>query len=128
MTTTKSSNAVRRPPWLTLAGVALTFPMLGCAVDMDRAFVQPGAYDYYNCVQLAAQKAAMTQQEKMLLQRKEKAAVGPDGKVIEFLVYEPDIRVARASLRLIEKTAAEKKCEDTSTPSEKPKPPRKPKP
>lgn len=93
------------------ACVALALSLVGCTFDLDQAFVRPGMYELYSCAQLAAEKTTTINKAKELHERKAKAAVGTDGKAIGFLVYEPDIRTTQANLRLIERTAAAKNCD-----------------
>jgi hypothetical protein len=94
---------------LIVVGVTLA----GCALSEDpgQLGIDPGRYEFYHCNDLAAQLKALQARENDLRSLMAKASEGGGGAVIGALSYRADYETVRSQERLLQRTAAEKKCE-----------------
>lgn len=111
--------AVPAPSWfsrrrhsgfsLIVVGVTLA----GCALDEGpgQFAVDPGRYEFYHCNDLAARLNALRAREKELRSLMAKASEGGGGTVIGALSYRTDYETVLSEEKLLQRTAAEKKCE-----------------
>ena len=74
-------------------------------------FADPGKYLYYSCEQIAAQKKHWTTREQELRMLMDKAEQGAGGAVVNLIAYKADHVAATEELKMLDKTAREKKCE-----------------
>lgn len=86
----------------------------GCSTPgMDNSFTvfaDPGRYLYYNCDQINAQLKNWTVREQELRLLMDKAEQGAGGAVVNVIAYKADYVAATEELKLLNKTAREKKC------------------
>jgi hypothetical protein len=73
-------------------------------------FADPGRYLYYSCDQIAAQLKHWTTREQELRLLMEKAEQGTGGAVVNVIAYKADYVAATDELKLLNKTARDKKC------------------
>jgi hypothetical protein len=94
---------------LIVVGIALA----GCALSEDpgQFGVDPGRYELYHCNDLAAQLKSLQARENELRSLMAKASEGGGGAVISALSYRADYETVLSQERLLQRTAAEKKCE-----------------
>jgi hypothetical protein len=94
---------------LAVAGVALG----GCGLSNGPGalFVDPGRYDAYHCNDLAARWKYLLDREKTLRNLMDKASEGSGGSVIGSLAYGADYDSVLTEKTLVQRQAAEKKCE-----------------
>lgn len=94
--------------------------LAGCSTVMDTVgdpFVQPGKFNFLRCQELAQQIASFEARSKELHELMDKADAGVGGSAVNMFVYGPDRREVDAALRLLHKTAAEKRCDDGKEPA-----------
>jgi len=97
-----------------LAGVVLAAVTLaGCGLGNGPGalFVDPGRYDAYHCNDLAARWKYLLDREKTLRNLMDKASGGSGGSVIGSLAYGVDYDSVLTEKNLVQRQAAEKKCE-----------------
>lgn len=86
----------------------------GCAAIGEQAanaaFVSPGKYDFHDCHDIATQLAQTQARELELRQLMDRSAQGPGGEFVNTIAYRSDYQRARAELKLLEDTAANKNC------------------
>ena len=106
-----SSWFLRRRSGLVLivAGVTLA----GCAAGEGpgQLAVDPGRYQFYHCNDLAARMRALQSRESELRSLMVKASEGGGGTVIGALAYRADYEAVLSEQKMLQRTAAEKKCE-----------------
>jgi hypothetical protein len=98
------------------AALALTLTSLaGCGLEYGPGslFVDPGHYSVYHCKDLAVQMKTLGDKEQELRGLMEKANEGGGGAVIGSLAYRTDYESVLTQERLIQREAAEKKCQIT---------------
>jgi hypothetical protein len=100
-------------------GVALLAVMLGgCASALDTygdPFVQPGKFNFLRCQDIAERVATAEKREQELRSLMSRADSGVGGGAVNLFVYKPDLQGVQADLRLLRKTAGEKRCDSTPT-------------
>lgn len=101
------------------AGVAVAVAGLGgCAgipeQTANAAFVAPGKYDIYDCRALLREITTTQARELELRQLMERSAQSPGGELVNAIAYRSDHVRARAELKLLNDTAAEKNCQSSS--------------
>lgn len=99
-----------------LAAGCAGFALAGCAGGVDSVsstsfWVQPGKYDFLKCPDLAKQSMAESTREKELVSLMERANQSSAGPVVNFMVYDADLKQVRANLALLQKTSREKGCD-----------------
>ena len=111
---------------LLIAGIGLT----GCGSVGDGfasgAFVDPAAYDLYDCAQLAAQRkslAAQTIEQQKLI---DKANTGVAGPLVGEVAYRNTYITIRASAKLADEVWQRNKCQETPAASATPAAPAAP--
>jgi hypothetical protein len=112
MTTARAGRAVRHA--LLVAAAALA---AGCSVNTEEigpAFVAPGKYDLFSCVQILEQTNAHVARVQQLKALMDKAEQGPGGDVVAKLAYQTEYVTAYGELRVLQDTAVRKNCGDTS--------------
>ena len=93
---------------LLVAGVTLA----GCALDEGpgQLAVDPGRYQFYHCNDLATRMGALQSRENELRSLIAKASEGGGGTVIGALAYRADYEAVLSEQKMLQRTAAEKKC------------------
>jgi len=93
---------------LLVAGVTLA----GCALDEGpgQLAVDPGRYQFYHCNDLATRMGALQSRENELRSLMAKASEGGGGTVIGALAYRADYEAVLSEQKMLQRTAAEKKC------------------
>jgi hypothetical protein len=94
---------------LIVVGVTLA----GCTLSEDpgQLGIDPGRYEFYHCNDLAAQLKSLQARENELRSLMAKASEGSGGAVIGALSYRADYETVLSQEKLLQRTAAEKKCE-----------------
>jgi hypothetical protein len=94
--------------------VAPVLLIASCTTQQEGKFlVAPGGYELYNCQQLATQVAAQRKREAELVRLIAKAKQGPAGSVVSAMSYEPDLAIARATLRKLHAEQVNQNCSAT---------------
>jgi hypothetical protein len=96
----------------------------GCAGGMQSVYtsdfwVEPGKYEFLKCPDLAKQAVNLSQGEKTLMDRMERANQDVAGPLINAGVYEVQLKQTHANLELVQRTAREKGCPSTVPPAKK---------
>ena len=101
-------------------GVALQASLLAAAAALagcglsDGAgalFVDPGRYSSFHCKQLIAEAQTLANRERELRNLIDKSSEGGGGTVIGAFAYRSDYESVMEQKRLLQRAAAEKKCE-----------------
>ena len=102
-----SATVVRR----TCAAV-LGAALAGCSMSggAGSLMVDPSLYGAYHCDDLAKQWKVLVAREKELRALMQRADQGTGGSVIGSLAYRPDYDSVLSEEKLLQRTAAEKKC------------------
>lgn len=100
-------------------GIAVAAAGLGGCAGLSEqaanaAFVAPGKYDVYDCRALMREITTTQARELELRQLMERSAQSPGGEVVNAIAYRSDHMRARAELKLLNDTAAEKNCQSSS--------------
>lgn len=107
---TAGHTSMRATPLLALVVGGF---LSACATPADNpftVFVDPGKYQFYNCEQLAAQRAGQKVREQELKRLMDKAEQSTGGAIVNVLAYRGDHVAVTEELRVIEATARIKKC------------------
>lgn len=94
------------------AAVMLAAALAGCGAGdgAGSLLVDPGRYSAYHCNDLAARWKVLVAREKELRELMERADQGGGGAVIGSLAYRPEYDSVLGEERLLQRTAAEKNC------------------
>lgn len=103
----------------TFAGALLTaFMLTGCGADgVGTLLVDPARYDGYNCKDLVGQWNGLVAREKQLRNLIDKADASASGVVIGAVAYRGDYQTVLQQKRVLQRAAAEKKCQLTPPPA-----------
>jgi hypothetical protein len=96
------------------AVIALCAALAACSANSDNfsaAFVDPAKFTYYHCDHLNVRAHALKVREQELRTDMARAEQGAGGGLVNALAYRPSYLSVRGELDLLERTAAEKKCE-----------------
>jgi hypothetical protein len=109
-------ETIQRPMRIT-PFAALVFPavLAACASELQNplvggVFADPGAYEFYSCEQLAAQRtywSGRLQDLKLLMDRAEK---GTGGAFVSVIAYKGEYVAVQDNLNVVNTTARQKKC------------------
>jgi hypothetical protein len=96
-----------------LASIVVAGALAGCALDQGpgQLAVDPGRYEFYHCNDLASQMKVLQAREAELRMLMSKAGEGGGGVVVGALAYRSDYETVLSQEKLLQRTAAEKKCE-----------------
>jgi hypothetical protein len=102
---------------VALSQAALAVAVAGCGLENGPGsiLVDPGHYSVYHCNDLGTQMKTLSAKEKELRGLMDKANEGGGGNVIGTLAYRADYDSVLTQERLVQREAAEKKCELTPT-------------
>jgi hypothetical protein len=79
--------------------------------------IDPGRYNNYHCNDLIARSKQLIKREQELRWLMDKASEGAGGTVIGTLAYRSDYESVRSEEKLLQRDAAEKKCDLVAPPS-----------
>jgi hypothetical protein len=101
--------------WPRAALFSLAAALAGCSLDdgAGTILVDPGHYYAYHCNELAARWKILIARENELRGLMEKASEGSGGTVIGSLAYRSDYETVLTEERLVQRAAADKKCNFT---------------
>jgi hypothetical protein len=96
-----------------LGSIVVAGALAGCAADQGpgQLAVDPGRYEFYHCNDLASQMKILQAREAELRMLMAKAGEGGGGVVVGALAYRSDYETVLSQEKLLQRTAAEKKCE-----------------
>ena len=96
---------------LSLIVAAVT--VAACALDEGpgQFGLDPGRYEFFHCNDLATRMKALQSREAELRNLMDKASEGGGGAVIGSLAYRTDYETVLSEEKLLQRTAAEKKCD-----------------
>jgi hypothetical protein len=91
--------------------------LAGCGLDNGPGswMVDPGRYDAYHCNDLVSRWKQLTVREQELRNLMAKASQGGGGSVIGNVAYRPEYENILSEMKLVQRQAAEKKCELVAT-------------
>jgi hypothetical protein len=98
-----------------VAFVALTTVIAGCSSIADNEmtiFADPAKYQYASCEGLGRQRQTWTTKEQELRQLMDRAEQSAGGAVVNVLAYKGDHVSAVEELRLIDRAARTKNCDE----------------
>jgi hypothetical protein len=108
-------RSIRRRRVLACCGAgALAALLAGCVgsiEDIGMATVDPAKFTFYNCPDLIARNRVAIARERELRELMERAAGSPGGALVNALAYRSEYVSVRGELNLLQKVAAEKKCD-----------------
>jgi hypothetical protein len=93
--------------------VVIAVALAGCALDggPGQFAVDPGRYEFYHCADLATRFKVLQARENELRTLMAKAGEGGSGALVGALAYRADYEAVLSEEKLLQRTAAEKKCE-----------------
>jgi len=96
--------------------VLAAFALAGCGMseEVGMLTVDPGRYSAYHCNDLATRWKELLKREKDLRSLMDKASESEGGAVIGSVAYRADYDNVLGEEKLVQRTAAEKKCEPVS--------------
>jgi hypothetical protein len=97
-----------------LCAVAAT-ALAACSNGAGTLLVDPGRYDVYHCNDLQTRWKELTKKEQELRALMEKANQTTGGTVIGAMAYRADYESTLTEEKLVQRQAAEKKCEIGTT-------------
>jgi hypothetical protein len=98
-----------------LSAVAMALAGCGLGNGPGSFFVDPGRYEAYHCNDLVARWKALAVREKELRALIDKASQTGTGAVIGTVAYRSDYESVLTEEKLVQREAAAKKCELTTT-------------
>lgn len=112
---------VLRPAQAFAAFLFVAAALGGCGVTRDGVgalMVDPGRYEGYNCKDLAGQWGGLVKREKQLHNLIDRADEGGGaGEVVGAVAYRGDYQTVLEQEKVLQRTAAEKKCQLTTAPA-----------
>jgi hypothetical protein len=104
---------------LTCCAVILAAAALGgCATAYETVgdpYVSPGKFNFLRCEVIAKRLADAETRDQELRTLMDRATNSVGGGAVNLFVYSPDREGVEAELRLLRRTAGEKRCGDTVT-------------
>jgi hypothetical protein len=109
----RSHDRLNRVVGAGLIGAVAAGALSGCGIGdgPGALFVDPGRYVAYHCNELADRWKQLLAREKELRNLMDKASEGGGGVVIGTLAYRSDYESVKTEQKLLQRTAAEKKCD-----------------
>jgi hypothetical protein len=96
---------------LIIVSAAVALAGCGLSDGIGTLVVDPGRYDAYHCKELTARLKVLRAREKELRGLMDKASEGGGGVVIGTMAYRTDYETVLSEEKLLQRTAAEKKCD-----------------
>ena len=86
--------------------------LAGCSggITASDVVISPGRWDIYNCFQLQTMARSTKAREVELAQLMARSAQGPGGEFVNIIAYRAEYEQARASVKGMIETAAQKNC------------------
>jgi hypothetical protein len=112
---------MRLPP---CAAVLLVSALGGCATAYETVgdpYVSPGKFNFLRCEDIAKRLAVAESRDRELRGLMVRANDGIGGGAVNVFVYTPDLLGVDAELRLLRRTAGEKRCADDAPKAPNPK-------
>jgi hypothetical protein len=100
-----------------LSLIVLGVTLAGCDLGPGQFGVDPGRYEFYHCNDLATRLKELQKRESELRSLMAKAREGGGGTVIGEIAYRSDYEMALSEEKMLQRTAAEKKCEIAPLPT-----------
>jgi hypothetical protein len=99
--------------------VVIAVALAGCALNEGpgQLGVDPGRYELYHCGDLATRLKVLQARETELRTLMAKAGEGGSGALVGTLAYRADYETVLSEEKLLQRTAAEKKCEVAPPPA-----------
>ena len=97
------------------AGAAMTLAGCGFGNGPGSFLVDPGRYEAYHCNDLVTRWKQLTDRERDLRALMDKASQSGTGAVVGAVAYRADFESVLTEEKLVQREAAEKKCELTTT-------------
>ena len=97
------------------AAAGMTLGGCGLGNGPGSLMVDPGRYESYHCNDLVAQWKQLADREKDLRALMDKASQSGTGAVVGAVAYRSDYESVLTQEKLVQREAAEKKCELTTT-------------
>jgi hypothetical protein len=105
----------RGPSAAVVAGIVLAGALLAaCSSSGDTSFslfAEPGKYQYYTCVQIAAETKNVSRREQELKALMGRAEQSAGGAAVGFIAYKADHVAATEELESLHAAARSKSCE-----------------
>jgi hypothetical protein len=91
--------------------------LAGCSggYSVGQLLVDPSQYDEYHCKDLVTQWGLLNKREAELQADMDRANQTTSGKVVGAVAYGSDYQAVLAQKKMVQRQAAEKKCELTQT-------------
>jgi hypothetical protein len=105
-------------PMVTRCAVILAAILGGCAATYETVgdpFVSPGKFNFLRCEDIAKRLVDAQSRERELRALMDRANNGTGGSAVNLLVYAPDLEAVESELRLLRRTAGEKRCGEAAT-------------
>ena len=92
--------------------VVIAVALAGCALNEGpgQLAVDPGRYEFYHCADLASRSKVLEARENELRALMAKAGESGGGVLVGTLAYRADYEAVLSEEKLLQRTAAEKKC------------------
>jgi hypothetical protein len=101
--------------FLLCAAAGMTLAGCGLGNGPGSFLVDPGRYEAYHCNDLVTRWKQLTDREKELRALMDKASQSGTGAVIGAVAYRSDYEGVLTEEKLVQREAADKKCELTTT-------------
>jgi len=103
---------------LTRYALVVAAALGGCASAYETVgdpYVSPGKFNFLRCEDIATRLAGAQSRERELRALMDRANSGTGGGAVNLFVYGPDLEGVEAELRLLRRTAGEKRCGEATT-------------
>ena len=97
--------------------VVAAIALAGCSsgYGVGQFLVDPSQYDVYHCKDLVSQWDLLNKREVELRANMDRASQTTTGKVVGVMAYGPDYQTLLTQKKMVQRQAAEKKCELVQT-------------
>ena len=103
---------------LTRCALLVAAALGGCASAYETVgdpYVSPGKFNFLRCEDIAKRLADAQSREQELRALMDRANSGTGGGAVNLFVYAPDLEGVESELRLLGRTAGEKRCGEATT-------------
>ena len=104
----------RRAPPLVVGPILAGVLLAGCSSSPDTSFslfVDPGKYQYHNCVQIAGEMKNWTRKRQELKSLMDRADQSAGGAAVGLIAYRGEYVAAGEELEQLQSAARSKKCD-----------------